>query len=88
MGNVTVQDFASPNQSDPTTGITAAVIGYGSGIYAASLGGAGGTDNDHVSGYSKFGIDGGDSDAPGGTVAVTTGTSIVAFANGRSQSNL
>ena len=84
-GNVTVQDLANPNQTDPTTGITAAVIGYGTGIEAVSFGGDGGSGNSHVSGYSKFGVDGGDSNAPGGTVTVTTGTSIVAFANGRGQ---
>jgi hypothetical protein len=81
-GNVTVQDFANPNQTDPTTGITAAVIGAGSGIVAASYSGNGGAGNNHVSGYSKFGVDGGNA-LPGGSVNVTTGTSIVAFDSGR-----
>ena len=82
-GDVTVEDMANPNQVNPLTGTTAAVIGFGSGIYAASVGGDGGTGNPHVTSFSKFGVDGADSDAPGGNVTVTTGTSIVGFANGR-----
>ena len=82
-GDVTVQDMANPNQVNPLTGSTAAVIGFGSGIYAASVGGNGGTGNPHVTSFSKFGVDGADSDAPGGNVTVITGTSIVGFANGR-----
>jgi hypothetical protein len=82
-GTVTVVDLADPNQQDTTftNGVTGAVVGYSTGILAQSVGGNGGSGNNHVTDYAKAGVDGADANTPGGTVTVTTGTSIVAFSN-------
>lgn len=82
-GNVSVQLSANPNQVDSVTGLTGAVVSFGTGVLAVSAGGSGGAGNDHISNFSKFGVDGADSKSAGGSVTVTNGTSISAFAQQR-----
>ncbi len=75
-GSVTVNLFNDP-QAQTQLG-TGGILATGTAVLAKSIGGAGGSGNDHRTGLAKAGVDGADSQGPGGTVTVTLGTSVFA----------
>ncbi len=85
-GDITINAYANPNQTEPAFGATGAIQSTQTGILAQSIAGNGGSGHPHVTDYAKQGIDGatteannGASNGPGGTIIINLGTSVVAF---------
>ncbi|MEJ8857572.1 hypothetical protein WKW79_23575 [Variovorax robiniae] len=82
-GNVTITNLANPNQVDTffTQGAAkSAVASVATGMFGESVGGNGGSGNDHIPGYADQGVDA----APGGNggnVTITSNTSVVGFSD-------